>query len=228
MLTDTKRSKNAKVSPVDGMAVEWTKGLWKERFDTCAQATVPQLQHMFESKDISHVLENFRICAGEAEGSFDGTVFGDGDFYKWMESAVYTAAKSGNEELLNQLDEYVELIRKAQLEDGYISTKQIIGERENNGITRMGDINDFEVYNFGHLFTSACLHKRLTGKDNFMRIAVKTADYLEKMYEDAVKKVKFRLRSARHIIWDWWKCTVPQEKNVIFIWRNRQLHLEIV
>lgn len=188
MLTDTKKSKNAKVSPVDGMAVEWTGGLWKERFDTCAQATVPQLQHMFESKEISHVLENFRICAGETKGSFDGTVFGDGDFYKWMESAVYTAAKNDNEELMNQLDEYIELIGKAQLEDGYISTKQIIGERENNGITRMGDINDFEVYNFGHLFTSACLHKRLTGKDNFMKVAVKTADYLEKMYQDVMKK----------------------------------------
>ena len=47
MLTDTKRSKNAKVTPVDGLAVTWTGGLWKERTDTCAQATVPQLQYMF-------------------------------------------------------------------------------------------------------------------------------------------------------------------------------------
>ena len=56
MLTDTRKSPNAKVYPVDGLDVEWTKGLWKERFDTCAAATVPQLQHMFESKDISHVV----------------------------------------------------------------------------------------------------------------------------------------------------------------------------
>mgnify|MGYP000426450302 FL=1 len=52
----------------------------------------------------------------------------------------------------------------------------------------MGDINDFEVYNFGHLFTAACLHKRLTGKDSFLKIAVKTADYLEGMYADALEK----------------------------------------
>ena len=80
MLTDTRKSVNAKVHPVDGLDVEWTGGLWKERSDTCARETVPQLQHMFESKDISHVVENFRICAGESEGEFDGTVFGDGDF----------------------------------------------------------------------------------------------------------------------------------------------------
>ena len=50
----------------------------------------------------------------------------------------------------------------------------------------MGDINDFEVYNFGHMFTAACVHKRITGKDNFLTIAGKKhADYLEHLYEEA-------------------------------------------
>ena len=74
MLTDTTRSPYAKVHALDGMKVKWTGGLWKERFDTCANSTVPQLKHMFDSKDISHVVENFKICAGDAEGDFDGTV----------------------------------------------------------------------------------------------------------------------------------------------------------
>lgn len=187
MLTDTRRSANAKVYPVDGMDVEWTGGLWKERFDTCAASTVPQLKHMFDSRDISHVVENFKICAGDAEGDFDGTVFGDGDFYKWMEAAVYTAARCGNRELSDQIEDYISLIARAQQPDGYISTKQIIGEMQQNGISRMGDINDFEVYNFGHLFTSACLHKRITGKDSFMAVAVKTADYLEQLYRKAAE-----------------------------------------
>lgn len=187
MLTDTRKSANAKVHPVEGLNVDWTGGLWKERFDTCAKSTVPQLQHMFESKDISHVVENFKICAGEAEGDFDGTVFGDGDFYKWMEAAIYTAAKTKNDKLLSQVEEYIQLIAKAQQPDGYLSTKQIIGEKQQNGITRMGDINDFEVYNFGHMFTAACLHKRITGKDTFLAIAVKTADYLEHLYAEAEK-----------------------------------------
>lgn len=185
MITDTKKSEFAKVHPIDGMDVQWTKGLWKERFDTCAESTVPQLQHMFESKEISHVLENFKICAGDADGDFDGTVFGDGDFYKWMESAMIAAYKTDNQELLTKLDEYIDIISRAQQPDGYLSTKQIIGEKKANGITRMGDINDFEVYNFGHMFTSACLHKRITGKDNFLNVAVKTADYLERLYDEA-------------------------------------------
>lgn len=185
MLTDTKKSPNARVYPLDGMKVKWTGGLWKERFDTCAESTVPQLKHMFDSKDISHVVENFKICAGDAQGEFDGTVFGDGDFYKWMEAAICTAYKNDKEELKHQIEDYIDLIGRAQQPDGYLSTKQIIGERSGNGVSRMGDINDFEVYNFGHMFTAACVHKRATGRDNFIKIAAKTADYLEHLYDEA-------------------------------------------
>ena len=143
MLTDTTRSPYAKVHALDGMKVKWTGGLWKERFDTCANSTVPQLKHMFDSKDISHVVENFKICAGDAQGDFDGTVFGDGDFYKWMESAIYTAYQTDNQLLKDEIEKYIDLIGRAQQPDGYLSTKQIIGERSGNGVSRMGDINDF-------------------------------------------------------------------------------------
>ena len=187
MLTDTHNSPYAKVSPLPCGSARWTKGFWADAEESNTKNTVPHLQQMFEAKDISHVLENFRICAGEAEGSFDGTVFGDGDFYKWMESAVYSASSSGDQTLLDKLDEYIDLIGRAQLDDGYISTKQIIGERENNGISRLGDINDFEVYNFGHMFTAACLHKRLTGKDNFLDIAKKAAGYLDNLYQESAR-----------------------------------------
>lgn len=187
MIIDTSHSKNAKLAGLAFRDVEWTGGLYKERFDTCASSMVPHLQRMFESKDISHVLENFKIAAGEEEGEFDGTVFGDGDFYKWMESAVYTAVRTGNEALLERMEEYIDLIGRAQQPDGYISTKQIIGERSGKA-SRLGDINDFEVYNFGHLFTSACLYKRLTGRDSFLEIAKKAAGYLKQLYAEAEQK----------------------------------------
>ncbi len=184
MLTDTTKSKNAMLWSLPYQDAEWTGGFYQERFDTCAGSTVPHLQKMFESKSISHVLENFKIATGDAEGEFDGTVFGDGDFYKWMEAAVYTAVRTENQALLNRLEEYVELIGRAQQEDGYLSTKQIIGERSGKAF-RLGDINDFEVYNFGHLFTSACVYYRLTGRDSFLKVAEGAAGYLEKLYGEA-------------------------------------------
>ena len=69
MITDTTKSGNAKLWGLPYADVEWTGGLYKERFDTCADSTVPHLQRMFESSDISHVLENFKIAAGDAEGA---------------------------------------------------------------------------------------------------------------------------------------------------------------
>lgn len=184
MLTNTAKSPFAKVRPLPFRQVRWTEGFWMDVITNNAENTVPHLQSMFEAKEISHVVENFRICAGDSEGTFGGTNFGDGDFYKWMEAAMYTAVTFNDHELLTRLDEYVDLIRRAQQPDGYISTKQIIGEREQNGISRLGDINDFEVYNFGHLFTAACLYYRLTGKDNFLLVAVKAAGYLDHMYQE--------------------------------------------
>lgn len=187
MITDTKKSPLAALHGLEWNAVEWTGGLYRERFETCAEATVPHLQAMFEDREISHVLENFRIAAGEAAGEFDGTVFGDGDFYKWMEAAVYTAAKTGNTALLDKLEEYAGLIGRAQQPDGYLSTKQIIGERTGKA-SRLGDVNDFEVYNFGHLFTAACLYQRVTGRTGLLTVAERAAGYLKRLYAEAEQK----------------------------------------
>lgn len=182
MLTNTSNSKFSKATPLEWDAVTWTDGLWAEVESVCAKGTIPHIQKMFESAEISHVVENFKICAGEKSGSFGGTDFGDGDFYKWMEAAIYIASKEKDKLLLTKIDEYIELIGRCQQPDGYISTKQIIGERQKNGIARFGDINDFEVYNFGHLFTTASLHYRITKKRNFLDIAEKAAEYLNQMY----------------------------------------------
>lgn len=188
MLTDTTKSPYAKLKPLNWNAFKWTDGFWKETVDNCNSATMPHLQNMFESANISHVVENFRICADPSDTRpHAGTVFGDGDFYKWMESAMYTAAANQDETLWAQLEDYVQLIAKAQLPDGYLSTKQIIKERNGTG-TRMGDINEFEVYNMGHLFTSACLYYRLCGRESFLDVAKKAADYLEHMYLEAKEK----------------------------------------
>ena len=187
MLTDTTRSPYARVVPLPWDAVRWSSGFWQDVVTENASQTIPHLQNMFESAQTSHVVENFRICAGVSEGDFDGTDFGDGDFYKWMEAAIYAAGQNQDQALLAELDAYIDLIARSQQPDGYISTKQIIGKRQQNGVTRFGNINDFEVYNFGHLFTAACLHKRITGKDNFLDIAKKAAAYLSRMHQESAR-----------------------------------------
>lgn len=188
MLTDTTSSPYAKVSSIEYNDIELKEdSFWGEIFETIAKGTVPHLFKMFEDNSISHVVENLRIAARESEGHHEGTPFGDGDFYKCLEAAIYVNAKIKDASLEKKIDDYIELIAKAQQDDGYISTKQIIGERENNGVKRLSDIDDFEVYNLGHLFTTACIHYRITGKDSFLKIAIKGCDFLEVLYEEAKK-----------------------------------------
>ncbi len=186
MIIDTRKSPYAKAAGVPQEDVDWDEGFWRERFDTAADVTVPHIRAMFEDNDPwFHVVENFRVAAGIHEGKHEGTPFADGDFYKWMESAMYVAAKRHDRKLEAELDEYIELIAKCQQPDGYISTKQIIADMQNKdgSSARLGDINDFECYNFGHLFTAACTYKRVTGKDSFLQIARKAAEYMRGMYQ---------------------------------------------
>jgi DUF1680 family protein len=191
MLIDTKKSPFSKVYSPSQEDVSLDGGFWQKRFDICADVTIPHILSVFDDKDsFFHQVENFRIAAGLSDGEFRGTPYGDGDFYKLMEGMVYAYAKRGDESIDQKLDEFIDLIGKAQQEDGYISTKQIIGERLSNGVFRHGDVNDFEEYNFGHLFTAACAHKRVTGKDNFMEIALRCAEYLDSMYDDILNKGK--------------------------------------
>jgi len=189
MLIDTRKSKYSKVHSIPVHNIDWNEGFWKERYDVCADVTVPHIRNQFEDTSPTfHVVENFRVAAGIHEGTHEGTPFGDGDFYKWMEAAMYVVAKRGDKELEQALDEYIELISKAQQPDGYISTKQIIADRNGGGNSRLGNVNDFEVYNFGHLMTTACAYKRITGKDSLLKVAEKAADYLKNLYEEEIRK----------------------------------------
>lgn len=186
MLTDTHNSGFARVWGIPQEKVHWTEGFWKERFDLCADVTIPHIFKMFEEdSSIFHVVENFRIAAGLHQGEHQGTPYGDGDLYKLLEAAFYAAGQRRDEKRLSELEGYVELIAMAQQEDGYLSTKQIIAKQRFGEDQRMEDINDFELYNLGHLFTAACAHKRITGKDSFLQVAIKAAGYMKNMYEEA-------------------------------------------
>ncbi|MCR5790843.1 MAG: glycoside hydrolase family 127 protein [Lachnospiraceae bacterium] len=191
MITDNRRSENCRVSGLPFGTVRLNGGFLKEVEERCMKYTVPQLKRMFDDKDISHAVENFRICAGEAEGAFGGSVFCDGDFYKWLESAVYTAYTLQDTKLQEEIEHYVDLIGRSQQEDGYLSTKQILGERDGSA-KRNSDINDFEVYNMGHLFTAACVHYRLSGRDGLLEVAKAAAGYLEKLYDESEKAGEVR------------------------------------
>lgn len=79
----------------------------------------------------SGCIHNFQIAAGEAQGAFIGFVFQDSDLAKWLEAVSYSLQQYPDPELEKTADEVIDLIGRAQQQDGYVDTYFIVKEPEN-------------------------------------------------------------------------------------------------
>lgn len=178
-------SPHRKVESLRLAEVQWTEGFWKQRLDTCRDKTVPAMWEIMRGTKHKPYLEHFRIAAGLTDGEYHGAPFNDGDFYKWMEAVCALQASKPDADWDRRLDEIIEIIGKAQRADGYIHTPVLIANR--NGDTTIkpfGDRFNFEMYNMGHLMTTACVHHDSTGKNSLLAIARKAADFLDDAYRN--------------------------------------------
>lgn len=184
-LTNTSKSAYAKLQSVNMGDVEWTNGFWAERFRVCKDSMVPNMWHLYTDPNISHAFENFKIAAGIDTGNFKGPSFHDGDFYKTLEAVASMYAATKDKHLDAIMDNAIDVIGKAQREDGYIYTKSTIDQKKTGQKKQFESRLSFEAYNIGHLMTTACVHYRATGKTNLLNIAKKAADYLYRFYDTA-------------------------------------------
>ncbi|TAH05834.1 MAG: glycoside hydrolase family 127 protein, partial [Sphingobacteriales bacterium] len=185
-LVNTQGSPHAKLTSVGMSDVQWTKGFWAERFVVCRDNMVPQLWKIYTSDTVCYSFKNFKIAAGIDTGRFRGPSFHDGDFYKTLEAVAAMYASTKDKKMDAMMDEAIAVIAKAQKEDGYIYTKNIIEQRKSGKEKMFDDQLSFEAYNFGHLMTAACVHHRATGKNNLLEIAKKAADFLIGFYNTAL------------------------------------------
>ena len=184
-LVNTSSSPYARLSGVGMSDVQWTNGFWAERFAICRDSMVPLLWNIYNDPTISHSFKNFEIAAGLDTGKFKGPSFHDGDFYKTLEAVAGVYAQTKDPKLDSWMDHAIEVIAKAQKEDGYIYTKSIIGQRITGQAKMFDDKLSFEAYNFGHLMTAACVHYRATGKTTLLDVAKKATDFLIGFYKTA-------------------------------------------
>ena len=174
-----------KLKSIDIGDCQWTVGFWGDKWRQAEKVMVPYMGSLMKG-DIGHGLNNFKIAAGLKEGEHQGEWWHDGDFYKWMEASVYIYAINKDETILNDLNEIIAIIAQAQRANGYLSTPAIIDQ----GIRPFSNRRYHELYNSGHLLTSACIHHRVTGKTNFLDIAVKHANYLYQLFVPITDKLK--------------------------------------
>jgi DUF1680 family protein len=189
-ITNTSASPSVALRSVDIDAVQWTDGFWADRFEWCHKVVIPNMWRLLDDAQISGAFENFRVAAGMRQGRHRGPKWHDGDFYKWLEAAAFVYALTQDDELDKRMDQIIEVIGKAQREDGYIHTPVIIAQRRQP--SEAGEFRnrlDFETYNMGHLMTCACTHYRATGKTSLLRIAEKATDFLYKTYKKSPRNL---------------------------------------
>ena len=166
-----------KLKEVEPGSVRWTEGFWAEKFKLCYKSIIPNMWQAMNNPNNGAVFKNFYIAAGLEKGKHVGTFWSDGDCYKWLEAVAHVYGITRDEELDRKMDELIEIIGKAQDPDGYISTQIQL-----TNLKRWQDKRYHELYNMGHLMTAASVHYKITGKDNFLKIAKKVGDYLYKTF----------------------------------------------
>lgn len=177
-VVDTSKSEHVRLRSVGLGDVRWTEGFWADKHAVCHTAIVPAVQRALLDPKNSEQLVNLRIAAGLEQGEFRGTNWSDGDCYKWLEAVTLVYDVTKDPALDRLLDEWIEVIRKAQCDDGFISMNAQL--RDN--VQPLDIPYTHQLYNMGHLLTAACVHHRVTGKDNFLGIAKKTADFLHREF----------------------------------------------
>ena len=180
---NNKDSQFVKFKSIDIGDCVWTDGFWADKFEIAEKSMVPSMGKLLAS-DTGHALNNFKIAAGLKEGEHQGMHWHDGDFYKWMEAALYIYAINKDEKILKEIDDYIAIIGKAQLENGYLQTQITVPGRQ-----PFSERKYHEMYNAGHLYISAIIHHRITGKRNFLDIAIKNANNLYDVFQPQPKEL---------------------------------------
>ncbi len=163
---------------------------WKPRLKIQADTLVP-----FALDKTRPAVENLEKTANFLKGDSTSLPFPHryiaSDLYKVMEGAALSLVENPNEELEERLDRIIDIVGKAQKEDGYLYEAHITGvskDHDHWGGGGMGDrpysfvLHSHELYNMGHMYEAAIAYYRATGKDAWLKIAEKNAAHINKVF----------------------------------------------
>lgn len=135
-------------------------------------------------------VEDFNLVPEDMEkmeDRFYGFVFQDTDFSKWIEAVGYSLSAHPDRELEELADAAIDVVCKAQYEDGYLDTFYII----NDPSKRFTNLRDHhELYCFGHLTEGAIAYYEATGKDKLLKAAMRFADHICNVFGPGEGKCK--------------------------------------
>jgi DUF1680 family protein len=205
-LLQNAKSPYIKMRNVNMGDVTWLPGFWGDRVKDCEQHMIPYMRKIY----MERALTNFKIVAKMEEGEFSGSFWHDGDFYKWVEALVVDYGDTKNPAFKTEIDDIITILQKAQDQDGYINTAIQIGHGKiTSGFTnavpfknkkRWESEKEHEMYNFGHLFTLAAIHYRITGETTLLKIADKAANYVYSTFKEPTPELASLIFNPPHIM----------------------------
>lgn len=152
---------------------------WNVLHDKAAIEIASEREDPHIPTEKSHVIENFRIAAGQREGNHYGWLFQDSDLYKWIEAAANCYRVEPDEKLLEMMQDCVQLIADAQDEDGYLSTYYQI-EAPQMKFRHL--FISHELYCAGHLMEAAIAYAEATGSRQLIEVSERFVDCIQRNF----------------------------------------------
>ncbi len=172
------------IKPVEFYRVKFSpKSLPGNRVQVAIDVTIP---HNFRMAEQTGRIANFEKAAGLKKGDFEGRRYNDSDVFKIMEGAAYSLMIKKDPNLEAYMDRLISVIAKAQAPDGYLYTARQVNPRKlppGTGPRRWSNLfTSHELYNVGHMYEAAVAYYLATGKKNFLKIALKNADLIYRVF----------------------------------------------
>lgn len=174
-----------KAKPVSLKQVQITDDFWNYYINLVRDVVVPYqweaINDNVEGAERSGAVNNFKIAAGLEKGDFYGYVFQDTDVAKWLEAVAYLLVTKRDAALEQVADEMIEIIGKAQQEDGYLNTYFTIKEPD----MKWKNLTEcHELYSAGHMIEAGVAYYEATGKRNLLDIVCRIADNIVDVFGD--------------------------------------------
>ncbi|WP_274654449.1 glycoside hydrolase family 127 protein [Paenibacillus humicola] len=174
-----------------GKQVRIEDGFWNGYTKLVRETVIPYqwdaLNDKIPGAEPSFAIRNFRIASGLEEGEFGGLVFQDSDLAKWLEAVGYSLASHPDAELERIADDVIELIAKAQHENGYLNTYFTIKEPD-KAWTNLHEAH--ELYCAGHMMEAAVAYYEATGKRKLLDVMCKFADHIDSVFGREAGKLR--------------------------------------
>lgn len=162
------------INPIRYSSVDICNGFWGQRQAINATATVNSVYDRFCDTG------RFDAFKFDWQEGMPGKphIFWDSDVAKWIEGAAHIIRKKSDAALERIIESTVDLIEKNIGDDGYFNIYFTVIEPEG----RFTDRSLHELYCAGHLIEAAIAYYEATGRDRFLNLMRRYADYIDRRF----------------------------------------------